>query len=241
MPQFLLSPEDIDVKTRLATLTGDEAAHAVKVLRKKAGDEILLFDGLGSRWRGIIEAATKSAVKIRALTPLPGGEPPAPVILLVALLKSERWEILLEKATELGATEIYPLLTGHTVSTPLKEKSQKKVARWNKRLLSAAKQCERGKIPVIHPPSEVSPLLEALLTPKEGERRIICTERIHAKELSPEPTQGKITIAIGPEGGWSKEELALFAKAAFTSYTLGPRILRSETALLAALSRVQIY
>ncbi len=241
MPQFLLSPEDIDAKERCATLTGDEAAHAVKVLRKKAGDEILLFDGLGSRWRGVIEEATKRAVTVGDLTLLPGGEPPSPIILMVALLKSERWEILLEKATELGATKIYPLLTGHTVSTPSKEKSLRKVERWYKRLLAAAKQCERGKIPVIHPPSEVAPLLEALSTPKEGERRIICTERSDAKELLPDPSQGKIIIAIGPEGGWSKEELALFAEAGFTSYTLGPRILRSETALLAALSRVQIY
>jgi 16S rRNA (uracil1498-N3)-methyltransferase len=157
------------------------------------------------------------------------------VHLIQALLKGDRWEWLLEKAVELGATRITPVVTGHTVARPGEGRSGDKLERWRKRALAAAKQCERGIVPEIDPPVPLDKFLKTLPAPEEGESRRAFLERAGEEPPAPAHPGAVIRLAVGPEGGWTEQEIAQLAAAGFRGAGLGPRILRGETAALAAL------
>jgi len=237
MPQFLVDKEDIDRSAGHATIRGEEARHLISSLRARAGDPVMIFNGEGGRWQGEISAVLQGEVSIINLNDLPDGEPKAEVILAQSLIKGERWEWLLEKATELGATKIVPLNAKHSVVSISDGKAEKKMSRWNKLLLAAAKQCERGRIPQIAPPIDLNKFLKELGPPTLGEARFVLAER-YEDDKNPINEGGSIVIAIGPEGGWDAEEIEALSSYGFVKLSLGRRILRSETAALAALSKL---
>jgi 16S rRNA (uracil1498-N3)-methyltransferase len=236
MSQFLADPKDIDTAKGTARLRGAEAHHLSSVTRAKKGDEVRIFDGEGRRFLGIVAGLSGGEVLLENLAPLPSGEPRREIVIAQALIKGERWEWFCEKAVELGASAIIPLVTSRTVARPKEEASGRKTERWEKLLLSASKQCERGRIPGISPPVTLEAFLLSLGPAGSREERFFCAERSGAKFLCPREESDKCLLALGPEGGWSDEEQSALAKAGFAPVSLGERILRSETAAINALA-----
>jgi 16S rRNA (uracil1498-N3)-methyltransferase len=238
VPQFLVDPADVDETRAVALLRGDEARHLLKSLRARIGDEVLLFDGAGNRWSSRLTAADAACAELDQLTLLPGNEPPCEIHLINGLMKGQRWQWLLEKVVELGATRVTPVVTRYTVARPDEKRASDQRDRWQAAALGAAKQCERGLVPVIDAPVAFEKFLAELPVRAEGEARMACIERT---EGGGEPlTAGatSVRIAVGPEGGWSGEEAEALAAAGFAPLSLGPRILRGETAAVVALAFV---
>lgn len=236
MAQFFARPQDIDEAQGTALLRGEEAHHLARVMRLGPGDAVRLFDGAGRRFAGKLALASGGEARVEGLAALDPGEPPGPVHLIQGLLKGDRWEWLLEKATELGATRITPILAQRSVARDGGQRSDSKRDRWEKILLAAAKQCERGVVPALDAPQSLEALLEALGPRLAGEERWACQERREGLAIGPPAAGCAALLAVGPEGGWTPQEAELLAGAGFAAASLGPRILRGETAALAALA-----
>lgn len=248
MPQFLVLPRAVDTREHTALLRAEEARHLAGAFRARRGEPVAIFDGEGRRWQGRVAEIGRGEVRIAELAPLAPNEPPVDVDLLQALPKGERWEWILEKGTELGARRFLPLLTARTVARVPTERLEHRVDRWRKLVLAAAKQCERGRVPSVFPPRELEACLQTLGPAQPGEVRLFLSEREPAVSRPPPrprpgvaqvgPGTARITLAVGPEGGWSGQDRGALAAAGFGPWSLGPRILRSETAAVAALAAV---
>jgi 16S rRNA (uracil1498-N3)-methyltransferase len=228
------------IEKGMLRVEGNEVKHIRRVLRLKAGDEIIVFDSLGKEYEGtIIEETTSSVViKIQNIF-LSKRDSPLDVTLAQSLLKGEKMDYLIQKATELGVKEIVPFFSSRSV--PLLEKSGrlKRHHRWGRIAIEASKQCGRGVVPKIEPLQDYSEMLQ-IASP--GSLRLILWEREGGKlkevlERSKEKT--RIFFIIGPEGGFSQEEIEEAKRAGFIPVTLGRRILRAETASLCLLSILQ--
>ena len=228
------------IEKGMLRVEGNEVKHIRRVLRLKAGDEIIVFDSLGKEYEGtIIEETTSSVViKIQNIF-LSKRDSPLDVTLAQSLLKGEKMDYLIQKATELGVKEIIPFFSSRSV--PLLEKSGrlKRHHRWGRIAIEASKQCGRGVVPKIEPLQDYSEMLQ-IASP--GSLRLILWEREGGKlkevlERSKEKT--RIFFIIGPEGGFSQEEVEEAKRAGFIPVTLGRRILRAETASLCLLSILQ--
>jgi 16S rRNA (uracil1498-N3)-methyltransferase len=228
------------IEKGMLRIEGNEVKHIRRVLRLKAGDEIIVFDSLGKEYEGtIIEETTSSVViKIQNIF-LSKRDSPLDVTLAQSLLKGEKMDYLIQKATELGVKEIIPFFSFRSV--PLLEKSGrlKRHHRWGRIAIEASKQCGRGVVPKIEPLQDYSEMLQ-LASP--GSLRLILWEREGGQlkevlERSKEKT--RIFFIIGPEGGFSQEEVEEAKRAGFIPVTLGGRILRAETTSLCLLSILQ--
>lgn len=235
MPQFLLDSGGLAPNAQAVTLHGVEAHHLVRVFRSRPGDKVRVFDGRGGRWEGRLAAASgPGEARIEDLEPLPSQEPPVEIRLVQSVLKGDRWTWLLEKGTELGVSRFSPVLSRYTIAASGTERSPQRRARWTALALAAAKQCERGAIPTVDDPEELGTFLGRLGPPSPLEARLVCLERSTAEALSLPCRPERVTVAVGPEGGWSREEVEAFRRAAFHPVSLGPRLLRAETAAVAA-------
>jgi len=238
MPRFYIP--QIHIENGLLKIEGDEVKHIQKVLRLKAGDEIVLFDGLGKEFEGTIIKEGRSSVTVKIERILSSkGDSLFEVTLAQSLLKGEKMDFLIQKATELGVKEIIPFFSSRSV--PLLEKSRrlKRHLRWEKIAVEASKQCGRGVVPKIDSLRDYPDMLRVAST---NSLRLILWEGDGMKlkevlERSREKT--KIFFVIGPEGGFSQEEVEKARKAGFVTVTLGRRILRAETASLCLLSIFQ--
>ncbi len=240
MPQFLVRPEDLRLAPRRAIVRGEEAHHLVRVLRMREGQPVDIFDGRGSRWRGLLALDAVEGVSVEHLEALPSNESSLSVELLHGLPKGEKWDWILEKSTELGVGVIQPLHTENSVPRIPAARLGPKLERWAKRLLAAAKQCERGTVPQLREPMDLKGYLAGLPAPAEGECRVVLDARQRVDRLSPpERSPHTVRIAVGPEGGWSDAERAALRDGGFGPLSLGPRVLRSETAALVGLAFVQ--
>jgi 16S rRNA (uracil1498-N3)-methyltransferase len=226
-----------------AALHGDQARHLIRVLRAQAGMEFDIVAG-GRAWLGRIAAIDRESVHFTLLHEL---EAPAalPITLLLSIFKFDRMEWAIEKAVELGASRIVPVLASRT-EKHLAQAAAKRVERWRRIALEAAKQSRRYDLPGIDNPLRLEPAL-ACGDPADAPQsaaplRILLSEteqdqpllRILENESGAGP--GGIVLAIGPEGGWTASEINLFKGAGWHSASLGPRILRVETAVIAALA-----
>lgn len=219
IPRLFVAPfQDAE----LIELTSEDAHYLTRVLRRKAGDAVVLLNNSGDQFRGTLVDARHVRLQSRQQV---SAEPAQRVILLVGLIKGERMDWLVEKATELGVAEIRPLLTSRTVP------KGGRIDRWQRIAKEAAEQCERGKIPVIGEPQPLKTALNGLPA-----TRLALLERHEAKPLG--AVFGDAAVAVGPEGGWSKEESQWLLAQGFEAASLGARILRAETAALAALARM---
>jgi 16S rRNA (uracil1498-N3)-methyltransferase len=222
-----------------ATLHGDTAEHLGRVLRAEPGQLYELSDGQ-SVWLGRIErvALSKrgdSRVEFALVEPVAAREPALEVQLLISLVKFDRFEWCLEKATELGAASIVPLAAART-GKPLLAAAEKRHARWERILLESAQQARRLRPPV----------MAALTTPEEAFAactaacKILLSERPDAapmrEALASFSGARTAALAIGPEGGWTSDEIAAARVTGFAEASLGENILRTETAVVAALS-----
>jgi 16S rRNA (uracil1498-N3)-methyltransferase len=219
---------------------GEEVKHIRKVLRLTEGDEITVFDGLGKEFEGTIVEERLSSVVIRVKSVSSSKrDSPLEVTLAQSLLKGEKMDYLIQKATELGVKEIIPFLSSRSVPLLEKSKRLKRHHRWERIAIEASKQCGRGVVPRIEFLQDYSEML-----PKASPNalRLILWERegIRLKEiLERSKEKKKIFFVIGPEGGLSQGEVDEAKEAEFIAVTLGRRILRAETASLCFLSILQ--
>jgi len=228
------------IEKGMLRVEGNEVKHIRRVLRLKAADEIIVFDGLGKEYEGtIVEEATSSVViKIQNIF-LSKRDSPLEITLAQSLIKGEKMDYLIQKATELGVKEIIPFFSSRSV--PLLEKSGrlKRYHRWGRISIEASKQCGRGVVPKIELLHDYSEMLQ-IASP--GSLRLILCEREGGKlkevlERSKEKT--RIFFIVGSEGGFSQNEVEEAKRAGFIPVTLGKRILRAETASLCLLSILQ--
>lgn len=251
MPQFFVAPEDIQKKS--FRLTGPEAFHVIKVLRYAPGQSIELFDGKGGRFTGVIEdVAPDGAVAGRLTATLKADDARAParVHLQLGLLKAGPWDYALEKGTELGAATFTPILTPRTVVLIHEvERARAKQDRWARVVMAAAKQCGRAELPTVKEPQAFRDAIRAckdrglILLAWEGMKGAVAGESLRAVLKAADAARGDkpldVFVFIGPEGGFTEEEVELAETEGATLFGLGPRILRAETAAAAAVTLVQ--
>lgn len=232
MPQFIVASANLDLDHGRATLHGPEAKHCSAVVRLRMGDPILLTDGAGRRWQGICASAGVSRVEVERLQPLAANEPNLHLELLQGLPKGERWDDVLEKGTELGVAAFRPLYTARSVPHIPPARLGKRLQRWSEKLRAALKQCERSRLPHLAEPVSLDRCLRQLGPPSTGELRLVLAERSTGDPWPDTRGIGTVRLAVGPEGGWANEERSLLMEAAFHAVSLGPRILRTDTAAL---------
>jgi 16S rRNA (uracil1498-N3)-methyltransferase len=219
---------------------GSEVKHIRNVLRLKAGDEIIVFDGLGNEFEGTIIKEASSSVVIQVQNIFSSKrESPLEITLAQSLLKGEKMDYLIQKATELGVKEITPFLSSRSI--PLLEKSGKlkRQHRWERIAIEGSKQCGRGVIPRIEPIRDYSEVLQA--APSDSLRLILWErDKVRLREaLERSKEKTRIFFVVGPEGGFSQEEIGEAKRAGFITVTLGKRVLRAETASLCLISILQ--
>ncbi len=221
-------------------LTGENARHA-KVLRLKAGEPVLLCDGKGTEWVCTVAEAGEQPVLQVGERRLSQTEAACRVSVYMAMPKADKLEHVIQKATELGAWEIVTFPTARCVSKPEEKSLAKKLERWQKIALSAAEQSGRGRIPeVLALPSFEAALKRA----KEAALSLLFYENEHAltfKAALGESPWPSVSLMTGPEGGFEPWEVDQAQKAGLRICTLGPRILRCETAPLCALSALMFH
>ena len=208
-----------------AILLQDKPAHYLaNVLRLAEGAEVLLFDGQSGEWQATIEAAHKKKLVLRVTARTRPAEDLPPLTLAFAPVKRAPLEWLVEKATELGVARLQPVITHRTVVERMNPERLLAIA------IEAAEQCGRTRLPELLPPQK----LDALLAAPSG--RILFADETGGQPLPQVAAPGPMTILIGPEGGFTPEERDRILAAGATGVGLGPRILRAETAALAAVA-----
>lgn len=236
MSRFFVPKKNI--QDNKGIVTGQELAHLRRALRLRAGDPVTLFDDEGWEHEGIIRACTEQAGEVEILKSYqPGRESPLEITLAQALGKGEKVDWVVEKATELGVRTIVPFLSSYTVAKLDGKKIERRQERWRKIALSAAKQSGRTRIPEI---LEVSDFRDLVRRPWPCELKLFFWEkesRQTLKQMKEEKTHlNSLLLMVGPEGGFSSDEASEAMRQGFRSVRLGTRILRTETAALAALS-----
>lgn len=219
-----------------ATIEGDAAHHLVRVLRAQTGQLYELSDGT-SAFLARIESVSRARLDFKLLEPLPAPQSGAELTLLLSIVKFDAFEWALEKATELGVVKIIPISAARS-DKPLLVAAAKRSSRWRKILLESSQQSRRLRLPI----------LESLVTPAaafsavQADLCVLLSERSSAPPIrqalrSATPGVAKSAVlAFGPEGGWTEEELASARSSGFREASLGPLILRAETAVVAAVA-----
>ena len=221
--RFLLETPPRDGR---ATLTRDEARHLARVLRAKVGDEIRVFDGGGREWPARVATIDRDAVALTVGEPLPPQPGPArPLTIAVALPKGDRQKWLVEKLTELGAKALVPLVTARGVA----EATASAQARLARGVIEACKQCGRNTLMEIAAPAT----LEAVADRHAGALRLIAHPGGRPLDDVLRTNAGDVVAAVGPEGGFTPDEIAAAERLGFERVSLGPHILRIETAAIA--------
>ncbi|MCC8625957.1 16S rRNA (uracil(1498)-N(3))-methyltransferase [Xanthomonas vesicatoria] len=220
------------------TLPEESANHLLRVLRLREGDACILFNGDGSDYHARITVAGKR--EARALVEradMLSNESPLRITLLQGIARGEKMDLILQKATELGVTAIVPVNAERTEVKLDAARTEKRVAHWRNVVVSACEQSGRARVPNVAAPLG---LQEAAQTSDRQARRLTLDPQGEHRlsTLTGDVEQGLI-VAIGPEGGWSPRDRATLADAGFTGLQLGPRILRTETAGLAAIAALQ--
>jgi len=225
-----------EVRSGRAEISGDDARHLTRVLRVEAGERYEISDNRNV-YLAEIETARKEHVSFRTLEKLAPPAPAVRLILCAALIKFDHFEWMIEKATELGVSEIVPVETIRSERS-LERAAHKRVERWRRIALEASQQARRAFLPEV---SEPEPLRDALV--REATCRFAldenpCARPLNAALPAARDPQDTVAMLIGPEGGWTDEERTQFIAAQWTPVSLGPLVLRAETAALAALAIV---
>ena len=213
-------------------MTGDAAHHLGRVLRAAAGQMYELSDGQ-SAWLARIEDVGRDRVEFSLIEPIASREAAFQSTLLLSIVKFDSFEWALEKATELGVDTIVPLAAARSEKALL-HAAEKRAERWKKILLEASQQSRRVAIPVLK-----STEMPGAAFSRAAGFRVLLSERAEARPMRTIlPTDGapQVTLAVGPEGGWTDEEFSVASAAGFREAALGSLILRSETAVIAALA-----
>lgn len=234
---------DVVLKAGQNVSLPEKAARHVQVLRMQPGQYLTLFNGQGGEWQAEITAMGRSNVDVLLGSHDPiERHSPCPVTLMTAVPANERMDFLVEKATELGVYALFPVIFERSVVRLNAERAEKKRAHWQAIAIAACEQCGSNRVPVIAAPLTLLQVLERLgenpqLLPVD--RRLLGF--VNAAPWPKEKTREGVCVLSGPEGGLTAaEEVLLAEKAGFMPYSLGPRVLRADTAPLAALSTLTI-
>lgn len=214
----------------------ESIAHYLgKVLRMSAGRELVLFNGQGGEFKATINNITKKSISVDVgeFNPV-NRESPLHTHLAIGLSRGERWDLVLQKATELGVNQITPLFTENSEVKLTGERLEKKIAHWQGIIISACEQCQRNIVPTLNKPL----LFTDFINSTHSELNFVLHHR-STQKLSGYQAPQSCTLLIGPEGGLSQTEISQAQSQNFNALTLGPRVLRTETAPLAALSLLQ--
>lgn len=237
MRRFHVPPDGI--QDGRAFLSSADARHLVQVLRLGVGARVRLYDGQGGEYDARVAGIEDGRVHVAVETGRPhAGESPLSVILLQGFLKEKKMDRLVRQATELGVAQFVPVLTGRTVARPDGRRLAARRQRWARIAAEALKQCRRGRIPEIGPAVD----LDGALPLAEGcDRKIAFWEEALLPLAGIAPGEGvrRVAVLMGPEGGFTPEEMAAAEAAGFVAASLGPRILRAETATVAVCALVQ--
>ena len=235
MELFYTSPENITLDAARLVIDGDEFHHLARVLRKKTGDNILVTDGNGSRCEVRIVDIGKKSLEGEILDHTVVERPNTGVSVAISLLKApQRFELFLEKATELGVSTIIPMITARTVSQPTSERVQGRLGRWRTIVLSAARQSKRYYLPQL-----AEPLSFRQVTALEGYDLKLIPYEVSEKPPRVNCASKKTLFMIGGEGGFTEKEVEDARQAGFSEISFGKSILRAETAGLFAVAFVR--
>jgi 16S rRNA (uracil1498-N3)-methyltransferase len=219
------------------SLPEHSAHHAREVLRLRSGATVRVFDGDGREYEATLDRVTRQGVELRlGSAVVPRSESPLRLVLALSPLKGDRMELVIQKATELGVSEVWPVVTARTDAAARPALHGSRSERWEKVASGAAEQCGRAVVPRV--PSTFT--FDGLLAePFEGERLVLLETpgQIPLAEI-PKPARA-VLVLVGPAGGWEPAEVGRLAAAGFHAVGLGPRVLRSETAAVAAVVMAQ--
>jgi 16S rRNA (uracil1498-N3)-methyltransferase len=219
------------------TLPEHSAHHARDVLRLRPGAAVRVFDGAGAEFDAELDSVSRQGVSARITGRTPARpESPLTVVLAVSPLRGDRMELVIQKATELGVAEIRPVISMRTDAAARPALKGSRQERWDKVASGAAEQSGRAVVPLVAPTTTLPALLGA---PFDG-LKLLFLERSTPSPLSALPRPERVLMVVGPAGGWDDAEVEQATAAGFVTAGLGPRILRAETAALAALSAVQV-
>ncbi|HXV68228.1 MAG TPA: RsmE family RNA methyltransferase [Nitrospira sp.] len=240
MPVFFVPPHSLTPP--VVSITGTLLTHLRDSLRLAVGEMILLSDGGDHRYRTEVTAMTKHALTGRVVEVIARPTRQAPVLILgQALLKGERMDWVIQKSTELGVQTIFPIQSRRSIVHLKAERIETQTARWQRIALEAAQQSEQWDVPTIAGPLPLSP--HTLPCAAYTLALILTERRAAAGALSditlPASPVESILVLVGPEGGWEDEEVAIAEKAGCIPITLGPRILRAETAAMLSIGLLQ--
>ncbi len=265
--RFYAPPTAFALDGARVTLAAEETAHLRQVLRLRAGDEAFVFDGTGREFRCVVEDddaggrggnrqpnARATLVVLEEVAP-PSAESPLRLTLAVALLKGEKFDLVVQKATELGAWRVVPIET-RRADVRLRDApdAERRVTRWQRLALEAAKQSGRALVPEVSASVSFAALLagatdevdaahvegalpahQLMFTERGGRRLYDVLDVLDERDARP----SRITALVGPEGGWEDEEIAQATSAGWHTVTLGGRTLRAETAAIVVVSLLQ--
>lgn len=230
--------ETLQVNTEIS-LTGNAANHVAKVLRMQLGDDLRIFNGDGYEYAAKIIAINKRDVKVNIETTIENNkESPLQIHLQQAVARAEKMDWIVQKSTELGVASITPIITERSGVKLSADRWDKRLEHWRAIAISACEQCGRNRIPEINPVVTFSYLLEQA---QGGQCFILAPNaptRLTTHLIS---TNASIQLLIGPEGGFSPLELQKAEQRGYCALSLGPRILRAETAPIVAVSVLQAY
>ncbi len=220
------------------TLPDEAGMHVARVLRARPGDALTLFNGDGREFAAIVAGVRGTRVtvelgEVRAID----RESPLGLTLVQSVPRGDRMDFVVQKATELGATRIAPVISARSVVRIDPAQAEAKARHWRAVAVAACEQCGRNRLPEVDTPRALGDYLGA---EAPAELRLVLEPGAHAGEPGswPEPP-ANVEVAIGPEGGFTDDELEAFRYAGFEALTLGPRVLRTETAALAAITWLQ--
>jgi 16S rRNA (uracil1498-N3)-methyltransferase len=243
--RFYASPDDF--AGNLVRLSPEESHHLLRVLRLTPGDEVFVFDGCGKEFQCTFDTVENKGAVLEIVEVLSDEvESPVRLTLAQALTKGEKFDLVVQKATELGVSCIIPISSEHADLKLNRQQAEKKVERWQRIALEALKQCGRRKLVDIHMPLTLTDFLsESSNQARPGEpakAMIFFNERggMPIKDALDDLTgKDRVIALIGPEGGWSDREIELMEARGCLAVTLGRRILRTETAAIVAATLIQ--
>jgi 16S rRNA (uracil1498-N3)-methyltransferase len=240
MRRFYIAKDQISMDD--PQLTGSDAHHVCTVLRLRAGDQIVVFDGSGNQYQALIKTADRKKVKLVIEHALPEqSESPQELTLAQGFLKDKKMDLLVRQLTELGVTRLIPYFARRSVPSPDPKRLRIRYQRWEKIAHEAMKQCGRSRLMALTPATSFEHALEMA---RPHDLRLLFWENITGSPSLP-PINGqkptKLFIMIGPEGGFDPAEVEKARAEGFITISMGPRILRAETAALAATALVQFH
>jgi 16S rRNA (uracil1498-N3)-methyltransferase len=233
--RFYIAPAHWDASALM--LTEDEAKHCTQVMRHREGDEIIVFNGVGDIALARITSIKKNTPALECISVEHNEQPAVRITLAPALIKADRWEWLLEKATELGVAEIQPLITERCVVKLSAEDEARKHDKWQRLLIEACKQSRRSWLPVLHPACRLEDWCEKSTKADLSLVAALDKSALPIKRVVNQThTARTALLLIGPEGDFTPDELQHVISQGFTPVTLGQLTLRAETASISALA-----